>query len=182
MEAESSKIVDRVLVALHSARPNDDHVTNRAAPTAPVKLRGTAPASFCSLLFWRVWRRWKLFRIRSSRAGGTQENLVAIGERDITRVRPLFGMIACLVAVNYDVGSRRKRGFIDPAPKQRIGAAALKHPDFLCAVRLSSFNMDPGMRIDPFYFYDLALDQNRAIRIKFGSKRMMRYRWSRSDQ
>src|SRR5215471_16145548 len=68
--------------------------------------------------FWLILRRWKLVRIRSACAGRTQEDLAAIGESDITRVRALFGMVTRLVAVNDDFESRGKGGLVDPAPKQ----------------------------------------------------------------
>src|SRR5215831_19048319 len=132
--------------------------------------------------FWLILRRWKLVRIRSACAGRTKEDLAAIGEGDITCVGALFGMVTRLVAVNDDFESRRKSSLVDPAPKQCVGASALKHPDFRCAVRLGHFDMDPGMGIDPFYFYDLAPDQNRGIGIEFGSKRVMRCCRLRSDQ
>src|SRR5215467_10914474 len=132
--------------------------------------------------FWLIDRPWKLVRIRSACAGRAQEDLAAIGESDITCVGALFGMITRLVAVNDDFESRRKSSLVDAAPKQCVGASALKHPDFLGAVRLSHFDMDPGMRVDPLYFYDLAPDHNRGIGIEFGSKRVMRCCRLRSDQ
>ena len=167
---ETSEIVDRRVSVDRKMRDNCFFIP------------AVAPTTFKNRSFWLILRRWKLVRIGSSRAGGAQEYLAAVSEGDIPRIRPFFGMIARLVAVNDDFESRRKSGLVDPAAKQCVGASALKHPDFLCAVRLGHFDMDPGMGIDPFYFYDLAPDQNRGIGIEFGSKRVMRCCRLRSHQ
>src|ERR1035438_1085539 len=60
----------------------------------------------------------KIFRIRSARPGGTQEQLASIGEGYIARVGARLGMIAGLIAVHHDLSSLRERVLGRAAAKQ----------------------------------------------------------------
>src|SRR6266436_1857177 len=90
--------------------------------------------------------------------GQTEEQLAAVGERHIARVRSLFGVIPSLIAVHDDLRSLWKRVLICPPPEKRIGTSALDHPDLLGAIPLDDLHMNPCVGIHPFDLHDLAFE------------------------
>ena len=85
-------------------------------------------------------------------------------------------MIARLIAVDDDLGSLRETVLISPAPEQGIRTSALHHPYFLDPVRLGHFHVNPGMGIHPFDLHNLALEQDRAVRVELSAKGVMSLR------
>src|SRR2546426_9010888 len=77
---------------------------------------------------------FKLLGIGSAGASHAEEQLAPVGERHVARVGALLAVIAGLVAVDHDLGPFRKRVLVGAAAEQRVGTAALHHPDFLGAV------------------------------------------------
>src|SRR5262249_14700439 len=125
---------------------------------------------------------WKVFGIWRARAGRTEKKLAAVRERHIAGVRPLLGMIARLVAVDDDLGSRWERILIDAASQKRVRTSALHHPNLLGSILFGYFDVNPRVGIDPFDFHDLAFEQDRKVGVEFRSEGMMSRRRPRSRE
>src|SRR5437867_1287041 len=72
---------------------------------------------------------------RGAGAGRSEEQLAAVGERDVAAVRARERMVARLIAVDDDFGALRQRLLGDAAAQQRVRRAALDHPLLARGVR-----------------------------------------------
>ena len=83
-------------------------------------------------------------------------------------------MVARLIAVDDDFGSDGQAVARDAMTQQGVRAAAFDHPDFFCAVRLGDFDVNPGVRVDPFDLDDFAFEQDGAVGVKLAAKCVVR--------
>src|SRR2546425_5863732 len=111
---------------------------------------------------------------RRAGAGRSQEQLAAVGVRDVAAVGPEQRVISRLIAVDDDQRAVLQRVARDATPEERIRRPAFDHPLLFRAVRFRHFQVNPGVRIHPLELRDRALQQHGSVRIEFAAKRVVR--------
>ena len=84
-------------------------------------------------------------------------------------------------AVDRDERACRKRVTVPPLPHQAVRRPELEVPVRDLAVGILDFNVDPGMRIDPFHLGHLSLQLHRFFLVELRGEGMVRphCEWSR---
>ena len=122
-------------------------------------------------------RRRRLGRVaavaRGAGARRSHEQLLAVGERDVAAVRPRRPVLA-LIAVDDHFGADRERVLGDAAAQQRVRRAALDHPHFGAAAVLRDLDVDPRVRVHELDLDDLALEEDRPVRVELRAERVVR--------
>src|SRR6187200_331740 len=83
--------------------------------------------------------------VRRARAGRTDEELLAVGERDVATVRSI-GAVLGLETLDQDLGALCQRILVPAAAQQRVRRAAFDHPSLhLAGGRILHVDVNPGM-------------------------------------
>src|SRR5882724_1434789 len=115
-----------------------------------------------------------LHLVRSTGAGGSEEQLLTVRQRQVAAVSAV-GAILRLISVDHDRVAHFQRVLGDAATKQDVRASGFDGPVLNFAIGALHVHMDPAMRIDQLDFRDRGfLKLNRLGPIEFGRERMMR--------
>src|SRR6185503_4742715 len=105
-----------------------------------------------------------------ARAGRTDEQLLAVRERDVAPVGPIRTVLG-LEAFDEDLSALGERGLVPTTAEQRVWRAAFDHPPFhLPSGRVLHVDVNPGMRVDPFHLHDRAPQLDRTLGVEFSRK------------
>src|SRR5262249_50633515 len=105
--------------------------------------------------------------VRRAGARRADEQLRAVGERDVAPVGDRFAALRAVPPERGDAAARHQI-FLPPAAQHRVGGARLDRPVHDLPVVALDVEVDPRMRVHPLHLGDRSAQRDRLVRVELG--------------